>query len=64
MQAGFEAHEQRFEAIEPSVQLLDNLPTLIQLGDEQRLIVGLPVRRSAVARDVDFDVTTGAGLAQ
>jgi len=64
VQAGFEAHEQGFEAIESGIHLLNDLPTLIQLGDEQRIVVSLPVRRSMVARDIDLDVAAGAGLVQ
>jgi hypothetical protein len=34
VQAGFKAHEQRLEAVEPSIHLFDNLPPLIPLSTD------------------------------
>jgi hypothetical protein len=50
MQADFETHQQYFEAAQPSVKLLDNLPTAAQFWVQRR--VGLPVRCPTVARNL------------
>lgn len=63
LQAGFVAHEQGFEAIEPSVESLSNQPP-IQLRVEHRIIVGLPIGRVSVAGDVGFDASGSICLAQ
>ena len=60
--AGFVAHEQGFETVEPGVGVFDQDAAAVQLGIEGGVVVGLPVGGAAVAGDVGFDVAPGAFL--
>ena len=62
--AGFVAHEQGFEAVEPGVGMFDDHAAAIKLGVEPGIVVGLPVGGAAVAGDVGLDVAPGAFLAK
>ena len=62
MQAGFIAHEQDLEAVESGIEALDDQPVAVAFGVERRVVVGLPIDRAVVARDVDFDATSCTGL--
>ncbi len=62
--AGFVAHEQGFEAVEPGVGVFDHDAAAVQLGVEGGVVVGLPVGGAAVAGDVGLDVAPGAFLAK
>ena len=55
---------QRFKAIEPSVEALNGQTAAIQFGVERRVIAGLPVGGTPVARDIGLDATPRAGLPQ
>jgi len=59
--AGFVAHEQGFEAVEPSVGVFDHDPAAVAFGVEKGVVVSLPVGGAA---DVGFDVAPGALLAK
>ena len=62
--AGFIAHEQGFEAVEPGVGVFDHGASAIEFGVKEGLVVGLPIGGATVAGDVGVDVTSGAGLPQ
>ena len=62
MQAGFIAHEQGLEAVELGIEALDDQPVAVAFGVERRVVVGLPIDRTVVARDVDFDAASCTGL--
>ena len=57
--AGFVAHEQGFEAVEPGVGVFDHDPTTVAFGVEKGVGVSLLVGGAA---DVGFDVAPGALL--
>ena len=52
MLAGFVAHEQGLEAVEPGVEVLNGQPAAVEFRVQRRVVVGLPVGRAAVAWDV------------
>ncbi len=58
--AGFVAHEQDFEAVEPGVGVFDHDAVAIELGVEGSVVGGLPGGGAAVAGDVGLDVAPGA----
>ena len=60
--AGFVAHEQGFEAVEPGVGVFDHDAAAVEFGVEKGVVVGLPVGGAAVAGDVGFDVLSGTFL--
>lgn len=60
--AGFMAYEQGFEAIEPSVSVLDHGAAVVAFGVKEGIVVDLPIGGAAVAVNVGFAVTRGAGL--
>jgi len=60
--AGFIAHEQGFEAVEPGVGVFDHDAAAVALGVEKGLVVGLPVGGAAVARAVGLDAPSGTFL--
>lgn len=62
--AGFVAHEQGFENVEPGIGVFDDGAAAVEFGVKKSVIVGLPIGRTAVAGDVGFDVLGGAGLTQ
>ena len=57
--AGFVAHEQGFEAVEPGVGVLGHDAAAVKLGVEGGVVVSLPV---GGATDVGFDIAPGALL--
>ena len=46
------------------VKALGDQPAAGEFGVERRIVVGLPIGRTAVARDVDFDAAPRTGLPQ
>ena len=47
--AGFVAHEQGFEAVEPRVGVFDHDAAAVEFGVEKSVVIGLPVGGAAVA---------------
>ena len=62
MQAGFIAHEQGLEAVEPGIEALDDQPVAVAFGVERRVVVGLSVDGTPVARNIGFDAALHTGL--
>ena len=62
--AGFIAHEQGFEAVEPGLGVFDHRASAVKFGVKERIGGGLLIGRAAVTSDVGFDVAGGAGLTQ
>jgi hypothetical protein len=61
--AGFLAHGQGFEAVEPSVGVFDHRAA-VEFRVKECLVIGLPIGNPAVAGDAGFDGTDRACLAQ
>ena len=57
--AGFVAHEQGFEAVEPGVGVSDHDPAAVAFGVEKGIVVSLPVGGAAI---IGFGVASGALL--
>ena len=64
LQAGFVAHEQGLEAVEPSVEALNDQPAAVEVRVQQGVVVGLPVGRASVAWDVGLDAAHTLGARQ
>ena len=60
--ADFMAYEQGFEAVEPSVSVFDHGAAGVAFGVKEGVVVDLPIGGAAVAVNVGFNVTRGAGL--
>ena len=64
LQAGFVAHEQGLEAVEPGVEALNGQTAAVEFRVQRRVVVGLSVGRASVAWDVGLDAAPRTRLPQ